>query len=442
MILPQRRAKFKQRAFPAYRSPLTAYVSSVASLLLSDRIQTALPALKSRNFRLFIIGQLISYTGTWLQTVAQGWLVLQLSNSAFIVGLVTALSALPILLFTLYGGVLADRVNRRTTVMVLQALLAVEALGLALLVVTHRVTVGWVMVLAGFGGLVTAFEVPVRQSMVAELSGRESLMNAIALQSSVFNLARVLGPAFAGVIIGIWGVAACFFLNAVSFLAVIWGLWRMDLPHRPPPPGGVDVIAAFKEGARYVRLERWPRALMILIASSTIFGFSFLAMLPVFARDVFGSDARGYGLLVSSVGVGALSGALFLAAFGGSLRKRRLALLSAGGFGLSLVATALAPNYWVAFGLLAVVGCSMVLQSISANTLLQQEAPDHLRGRVMGFYSFVVLGMAPFGALQIGWVSEHFGSRVAYALGGIACMLVAAGVARGVRREALARGQP
>jgi len=168
--------------------------------------------------------------------------------------------------------------------------------------------------------------------------------------------------------------------------------------------------------------ERWPRALMILIASTTIFGFSFLAMLPVFARDVLGTDAGGYGALVSSVGVGALSSALFLAGFGGTLRKRRLALISAAGFGLTLAATALAPNYWVAFGLLAVVGCSMVLQSISANTLLQQEAPDHLRGRVMGFYSFVVLGMAPFGALQIGWISQHLGTRVAFGLGGTVCV--------------------
>ena len=226
---------------------------------LISRIPGSHPALRSRNFRLFIIGQLISYTGSWLQTVAQGWLVLQLSNSAFIVGLVTALGALPILLFTLYGGVLADRVNRRKTVMVLQALLAVEALALAILVVLNHVTVGWIMGLALFTGLVTAFEVPIRQSMVAELSGRESLMNAIALQSSVFNLARVLGPAFAGVIIGIWGVAACFFLNAASFFAVIWGLWRMDLPHTPVAKGRVDVIGAFKEGARYVRHERWPQ---------------------------------------------------------------------------------------------------------------------------------------------------------------------------------------
>ena len=400
------------------------------------------PALRSRNFRLFIVGQLISYTGSWLQTVAQGWLVLQLSNSAFIVGLVTALGTLPILLFTLYGGVLADRVNRRKTVMVLQALLAVEALALAILVVLDHVTVGWIMGLAVFTGLVTAFEVPIRQAMVAELSGRESLMNAIALQSSVFNLARVLGPAFAGVIIGVWGVAACFFLNAASFLAVILGLARMDLPDTPRSAVSVDVIGAFREGARYVRHERWPRALMILIASTTIFGFSFLTMLPVYARDVLGTDAGGYGALVSAVGVGALSGALFLAAFGGTLRKRRLALLSAAGFGTVLAATALAPNYWVAFVLLAVVGCSMVLQSISANTLLQQEAPDHLRGRVMGFYSFVVLGMAPFGALQIGWISQHFGTRVAFGLGGSVCVVAAVWVWRvvivGGRRAARA----
>lgn len=399
---------------------------------LTARLPGSLPALRSRNFRLFITGQLISYTGSWLQTVAQGWLVLQLSNSAFIVGLVTALGALPILLFTLYGGVLADRVNRRKTVMLLQALLAVEALALAILVALNHVTVAWIMGLALFTGLVTAFEVPIRQAMVAELSGRESLMNAIALQSSVFNLARVLGPALAGAIIGVWGVGACFFLNAASFFAVIWGLWRMDLPDTPRAMGSVDVIGAFKEGARYVRHERWPRALMILIASTTIFGFSFLAMLPVFARDVLGTDAGGYGLLVSAVGIGALSGALFLAAFGGTLRKRRLALISAAGFGTALTTTAFAPNYWAALALLAVVGCSMVLQSISANTLLQQEAPDHLRGRVMGFYSFVVLGMAPFGALQIGWVSQHYGTRVAFALGGTVCVLAAVYVWRAV----------
>ncbi len=390
------------------------------------------PALRSRNFRLFLGGQVVSYTGTWLQVVAQGWLVLQLSNSAFVVGLVTAAGTLPILFFTLYGGVLADRVNRRITVLFLQALLAVEAVALMILVLLDHVTVGWVAGLAAFAGLVTAFEVPIRQSMVAELVGRDGLMNALALQSSAFNLARVIGPAFAGIVIASLGVAACFALNAVSFMAVCWGLWKMDLPPSPRPEGTVDVLAAFREGARFVRHERWPRALIILIAVTTIFGFSFLVMLPVFARNVLGTGASGFGALVSSVGIGALTGALFLAGFGGQLRQRKLALVSAGAFGIALMVTSITPDYWMAFIALMVTGCLMVLQSITSNTLLQHESPDHLRGRVMGFYSFVVLGLAPFGSFQIGWVSEHLGVRTAFGIGGAFCLLAMLFVWRGL----------
>lgn len=377
-------------------------------------------------------GQAVSYTGTWLQVVAQGWLVLQLSNSAFVVGLVTAAGTLPILFFTLYGGVIADRVNRRVTVLILQALLAVEAVALMVLVLLDHVTVGWVAGLAAFAGLVTAFEVPIRQSMVAELVGRESLMNALALQSSAFNLARVVGPALAGIVIAGIGIAACFALNAVSFMAVCWGLWKMQMPPTPVPKQSVDVLAAFMEGARYVRHERWPRALIILIGVTTIFGFSFLTMLPVFARDVLGTGAGGFGLLVSSVGIGALTGALFLAGFGGQLRQRQLALVSAGAFGIALIVTAITPDFWMAFLALAVTGCLMVLQSITSNTLLQHESPNHLRGRVMGFYSFVVLGLAPFGAFQIGWVSEHLGVRTAFGVGGAFCLLAMLFVWRGL----------
>ena len=395
----------------------------------------SLPALRSRDFRLFIGGQLVSYTGTWLQVVAQGWLVLELTNSAFMVGVVTALGSLPILLFTLYGGVIADRVNRRRTVLVLQCLLAVEASALAALVLFGHVTVAWVAGLAAFAGLVTAFEVPVRQAMVAELVGKESLMNALALQSSAFNLARVVGPALAGVVIATLGTGAAFSLNAVSFVAVIWALrvMRVTPPVRSGPE--VDVLEAFREGARYVRHERWPRALISLIAVTTIFGFSFFTMLPVFARNVLGTGAEGYGALVSSVGIGALSGALVMAAFGGRFRQRRLSLASAAAFGLCLVAVALAPGYWTAFAGLLAAGCSMVVQSITANTLLQTEAPDYLRGRVMGFYSFVVLGLAPFGAFQIGLVSQRFGVRVAFALGGVSCVVAAFWLWRGLRRR-------
>lgn len=377
---------------------------------------------------------MVSYTGTWLQVVAQGWLVLELTNSAFQVGLVTALGSLPILLFTLYGGVVADRVNRRQTVLLLQSLLAVEAVALAILVLFGHVTVGRVAALAAFAGLVTAFEVPVRQAMVAELVGREHLMNALALQSSAFNLARVAGPAIAGLVIVAWGTAAAFSLNAISFIAVIWALAVMQVPHQARTGPTMDVMEAFREGARYVWYEPWPRALILLIGVTTVFGFSFFTMLPVYARNVLGTGASGYGALVSSVGLGALVGALTLASFGGQLR-RRLTLLSAGLFGTGLIATALAPSFAVAFGTLFLSGCFMVGQSITANTLLQSESPDHLRGRVMGFYSFVVLGMAPFGAFQIGWTSERLGVRPAFALGGVACLAAAGWLWRSLHRK-------
>lgn len=390
-------------------------------MALSD----ALPALGSRNFRLFLGGQVVSYSGTWLQQVAQGWLVLELSNSPLVVGLVPALGTLPILLFTLYGGVLADRVNRRASLMVLQSLLAVEALALGVLISVGWITVPWVLALAFFAGTVTAFEVPIRNALVPGLVPKHGLMNAIALNSASFNLARVLGPAMAGAIIGTAGVAACFYLNAVSYGAVVWALKRMDLPPHAPPTEPPHVLAAFREGARYVWHEPWPRTLLFLSGITAIFGFSFMVVLPVFARDVLGTGASGYGALVASVGVGALAGALGLAALGARVRQRRLALVAALGFGTSLLLAAIAPGFLAALAVLTATGCLMVMHNISANTIVQQDAPDHLRGRVMGFYSLVVLGLAPLGSLQVGWLSEHFGVRVAFGVGGAVCCLSA-----------------
>jgi MFS family permease len=388
-------------------------------------LSDALPALGSRNFRLFLGGQVVSYSGTWLQQVAQGWLVLELSNSPLIVGLVPALGTLPILLFTLYGGVLADRVNRRASLMVLQSLLAVEAFGLGVLISADRITVPWVLALAFFAGTVTAFEVPIRNALVPGLVPKHGLMNAIALNSASFNLARVLGPAMAGAIIGTAGVAACFYLNALSYGAVVWALRRMELPPHEPPTEPAHVLAAFREGARYVWHEPWPRTLLCLSGITAIFGFSFMVVLPVFARDVLGTGASGYGGLVASVGVGALAGALGLAALGTRVRQRRLALVAALGFGLALLLAAVASGFLSALAVLTATGCFMVLHNISANTIVQQDAPEHLRGRVMGFYSLVVLGLAPLGSLQAGWMSEHFGVRTAFAVGGAVCCVSA-----------------
>jgi len=263
---------------------------------------------------------------------------------------------------------------------------------------------------------------------VAEIVDREDLMNAIALGSSAFNLARVIGPALAGILIATLGLPACFFANAASYLAVIVSLVRMQVPHAE----GRDVIplwTALGEGFGYIFGKRWPRALVIIVTTFSIFGFSFMPLMPVFARDVLRLDASGYGVMVASVGAGALAAAFFMAAFGSRVRQSRLVLGSSILFGTVLIAAALAPNFWSAVLLFTLCGGVMALNGIAANTMLQTEAPDELRGRVMGFYSFMVLGLAPFGSLQAGWLAEHFGVRVAFSLGGVVCLVVAAAVA-------------
>ncbi len=385
---------------------------------------SAVASLRHRNFRLFLGGQFLSLCGAWMQTVAHGWLVLTLTNSAFAVGLVSTLGSLPILLFTLYGGVLADRVNKHKVILVLQCLMVCEALALGILTVTHLVSVPWVIGLAIFFGLLAAFEVPTRQAFVADLVGRADLMNAIALNSSAFNVSRVIGPAIAGVLIAAVGIAACFFANALSYLAVIGGLLMMRLPPHAGAaarPADAGFREGLREGYRYIADHRWPRTLILITATLSVFGYSFLIMLPVYARDVLHEGAGGYGALVSAVGVGAAVGALSIAAFGSRVRQGRMAIGGAGALGVLLAACALAPNFVSALLLLLICGFAMALCGITANTLLQRQAPDHLRGRVMGFYSFVALGMAPFGSLQMGWISEHFGVRAAFAVGGTVC---------------------
>ncbi|MDX2120088.1 MAG: MFS transporter [Gemmatimonadota bacterium] len=381
--------------------------------------QNPFHALRHRNFRLFSIGQFISLAGTWMQVVALGWLVLDLTDSPFYVGLVSTLTSLPILLFTLWGGVLADRVHRRRALILLQSFMLADALALALLTLTGHITVQWVMVLALVHGTSAAFEVPIRQAFIVEMVGKEDLMNAIALNSSNFNITRIFGPMLAGLVVGSVGVAPCFVLNAVSFVAVIACLLRMEESDARPAPSGASALTTLREGYRYVLDQPLPRALLLLTALYAIFGFAFVSMLPVFARDVLRTGAAGYGGLMTAVGVGASAGALAMAALGH--RVARLRIIRGAGmlFALTLALTALAQVWWLAAGVLAVAGCAMILNNVSTNTQLQMAAPDHLRGRVMGFYSLMVLGMAPLGSFQAGWVSEHFGVPMSLALGAV-----------------------
>jgi len=398
-------------------------------------------ALRHRNFRLFFIGQFVSLVGTWMQVVAQGWLVLELSNSPFLVGLVTSLESLPILLLTLYGGVLADRVDKRRAITFLQTGMLLESFALTLLTATGHVTVGWVMVLAPVLGVFSAFEVPIRQSFMVEMVGREDLINAIALNSSVFNLTRIVGPVVAGGLIATLGTTACFAANTVSFVAVIIAFARM----RPPFPGALekphDRQPTFRDGVRYALGQAEPRALLGLAAALSIFGLGpVLAMLPVYAREVLRLGAGGYGGLMSAVGVGAALGAIAMASIGHRVDRRRLIVTATLLFSLVLTLSAAHHSNALALPGLAVAGFGSVLAAISTNTLLQTESPDHLRGRVMGFYSFVVLGLAPFGSLQAGWISEHFGVPVSFLVGGVVCTLVALALAWG-RSRSVARGR-
>lgn len=381
--------------------------------------QNPFHALRHRNFRLFSIGQFISLAGTWMQVVALGWLVLDLTNSPFYVGLVSTLTSLPILLFTLWGGVLADRVRRRRALILLQSFMLADALALALLTLTGHITVQWVMALALMHGTSAAFEVPIRQAFIVEMVGKEDLMNAIALNSSNFNITRIFGPMLAGLVIGSVGVAPCFVLNAVSFVAVIGCLLLMEETGTRPALSRESALTTLREGYRYVLDQPLPRALLLLTALYAIFGFAFVSMLPVFARDVLRTGAAGYGGLMTAVGVGASIGALGMAAFGHRVARLRLIRGAGMVFALMLALTALSHEWWLAAGVLAVAGCAMILNNVSTNTQLQMAAPDHLRGRVMGFYSLMVLGMAPLGSFQAGWVSEHFGVPLSLALGAV-----------------------
>jgi MFS family permease len=404
---------------PSYRLPALRPTAPFASL-------------RQRNFRLFITGQFVSLCGTWIQGVAQGWLVFQLSDSAFQVGLVSTLGSLPVLFFTLYGGVVADRIHKHRFILLLNSLTLLPVLLAGILVHTGIINVPIIMALAVITGTISAFEVPARSAFVVEIAGKENLMNAIALNSSIFNLSRIIGPVIAAVLITAFGVAACFYVNAASYLAVIIGLRMMKLSGPlEPATGGVG---SFGEGMRFVLGQPWPRALVILTGTLSIFGFAFIPLLPVFSHEALGVEAAGYGGLLSAVGVGALGAALFVAGFGHRLQRQRTILSAGVLFGVTLMIGAFAQSYLPAIILLAIAGTAMVLNNVLTNTLLQTSAPDHLRGRVMGVYSFLILGLSPFGSLQAGFVAEHLGVRTSYAVGGIVCMVVALGLAWHMRR--------
>ena len=381
----------------------------------------ALRALKHRNFQLFFAGQLISLIGTWMQSVAQSWLVYKLTGSSLKLGAVGFASQIPVFLAAPLGGIVADRYNRHRVVIGTQIASMILAFVLAALTLAGVITVPEIFVLAALVGIVNAFDIPGRQSFLVEMVGREDLMNAIALNSSMFNGARIIGPAIAGILIARIGEGWCFFANAVSYIAVIIGLVMMRVPPRELRPAGPP-LAHIIEGFRWVRNTAPIRALLMLLGLVSLVAMPYTVLMPIFADRILHGGARGLGILMGATGVGALLGALTLAARTGVRGLGRWVTFACAGFSITLIAFAFSHNFWLSTALLVPVGFCMMLQMSSSNTLIQAMVPDHLRGRVMAVYSMMFMGMAPFGALLGGALADRLGAPVTLSMGAMACL--------------------
>jgi MFS family permease len=391
-----------------------------------------------RNFRIFAVGQVVSNTGTWMQRVAQDWLVLELTHgSGAAIGIATGLQFLPLLLFSLWGGMIADRYPKRRVLMVTQAAMGGLALVLGVLAVTGVVR-PWHIYLLAFGlGLATVVDNPTRQSFAIEMVGRDDLQNAIGLNSAVFNLARITGPAVAGIVISLVGTSAAFFLNATSYLTVIFSLHLMRQSELRPAERVARAKGQLREGLAYVRARPDLLMTMVLVFFIATFGMNFQVTTALMSRVVFDTGAGRFGIASAVFAVGALIGAL--AAARRSRTSMRLLLFTGLAFGLLEAATGLMPFYWTFLVLLVPTGIALITFSTLANSSIQLSVPADMRGRVMGIYMLVFLGGAPLGAPLTGWVAEQFGTRISMIAGAAISVLATLAVAVVLARR---RGVP
>ena len=392
---------------------------------------------RHRNFRLFWLGQTTSLIGSWMQSMAQGWLALDLTNNAFLVGLVAAVGSLPVVLFSMHAGVLADRYQRLWLVKVCQSLLAIEAALLFWFTWSGRISIAWLLALATFQGVISAVEIPARQSLIVELAGRDDLPQAIALQSSGFNLARIVGPAIAALIIAKFGIAWAFGVNALSYGAVLLSLFMIQLPPWQPRPVLVRPWEGIREVFAYMRSTPMVGALMKLVTVSSVFGVPLLVLMPVFARNRLGLDASGYGLLLTSIGIGGFVGALGIAAQAGHQAGNRTLVAATYAFPSLLVLLSTVTDSRMAYPLLFLTGIAMIVNGAVSNSMLQHIVPDTMRGRIMAAYSFVVVGLSQtLGAFVAGIVARAAGVQWAIAFGAVLMLAYALVV---FRRPPLAR---
>jgi MFS family permease len=407
-------------------------MASALSAVAASRLR----ALRHRNFRLFWIGQLISVLGSWMQSVAQAWLMHRLTASPMMLGILSFTQFLPVTLFSLWAGVLADAVDKRRLVILTQTLMMVQAVALAL-VVSLGIVRPWMVLVAAFVyGVINAFDLPARQSFLVELvegglaegertaASREDLSNAIALNSAAFNMARVMGPAVAGVLLAWVGEGPCFWINALSFLAVLFALMRMKLT--PRVHGGLELTHAARdlvEGIRYAWRTRPLRNLLLLLAIMCGLGFQFSVLLPVYAKDILHSGAQTFGLMVSAFGVGSLGSAVLMTRplDRWALRRNLLAGLATAGVGMAVFAWS--RLLWLTLVAAFLAGFGLILYVASTNVLLQHTTEDRYRGRIMSLYTFMFIGTAPFGAIAVGAIAQHASAPLATSASALVLLL-------------------
>ena len=385
----------------------------------------ALRALAHRDYRLFWIGQLVSRVGTWMQSVAQSWLVLELTGSPLKLGLISTLQFAPVLVFAFVGGVASDRLRKRRLIIATQVALMIQAALLALLAGSGHVEYWHVAILAAVYGVANSIDMPARQSYVVELTGKEDLMSAIALNSAVFNAARVIGPAVAGLLIAAWGVTTAFALNAVSFVAVLVALLAMRTEGAPAPRTPGSVVGEVTQGLRYAVHTPALALVLGLLLFVSLFVLNFNVVVPLFARDVLAQGAHGFGLLMASLGAGAMLGALAVA--GRHQRPSTAAVMTAAAIAsLGVLSLGFTRHFTVAIAVLVATGCAQIVFTSSVNSTIQLTVPDAMRGRMMSLYVLVFVGVTPFGAFLTGWLAEHFGIALACTVNGAIGLLAIA----------------
>ena len=358
-----------------------------------------------------------------MQQTAMSWFVYEITNSKFLLGAVAAVGSAPMMLFSIWGGSLADLYPKRSILLATQTAQMICAFLLAIGVWAGFANATFIVIIAALNGVAMGFDMPARQAFTVEMTSREDLLNAISLNSSIVNGARVVGPSLAGLMIGAVGVAMCFMLNALSFVAVIIGLCMMRIP---PLERNIEIISPAEHawnGIAYSFQHPRVRTILLLFLAVGIFGWSYMVVMPAFARDVLGRGANGFGILMSASGMGALVGALAVATFGHRITPRKLALGGIWLFSAALLAFSFARNFYVALGFLFVAGFGMLLFFSTTNTVLQTIVPDHMRGRVMGVWSLIFGAMIPLGSLEAGAVAHWFGTPLALGLGAVVCAI-------------------